>query len=130
MEYQRRILGLLYIIGGGLFILTLSLACALLFAIPVDIFSEYSVALPEFVKLISLASSILLLLLLGIPSVIVGMGLLQNRSWAFDWILVVGCFYIIFFPVGTAIGIYALVVFFTNRPQQQNALVGQEKVVQ
>lgn len=130
MEYQRRILGLLYIVGGGLFILILGIASALMFAIPVDIFSDYEVALPAFVKLISLASSIFLLLLLGIPSVIVGIALLKNKPWAFDWILVIGCFYIIFFPIGTVIGIYALVVFFGNRSYHKNRAFSDEKVVQ
>ena len=133
MEYQRRILGMLYTLGGAFVILIMSIGSALMFAIPVDIFAPNAVPLPEFVKLISLLTSLFLLLILGIPSVIVGVALLRKAHWAFDWILVVGCFYLLFFPIGTAIGIYALVVFFGNRPnhqKKQERWVADEKVVQ
>jgi hypothetical protein len=133
MEYQRRILGFLYTIGGACIIFIMSIASALMFAVPVDFFEPNAVPLPAFVKLISLLTSLFLLIILGIPSVVVGIGLLKKKHWAFDWILAVGCFYLLFFPIGTAIGIYGLVVFFGNRAYQtdeQISIHGQEKVVQ
>lgn len=131
MEYQRRILGLLYMIGGALVVLIMSIATALMFAIPVDIFAPNAVVIPEFVKMISLVSSLFLLLILGIPSILIGAALLKRKSWAFDWILVIGCFYLLFFPIGTAVGIYAFIVFFGNRKyHDRSTIASEEKVVQ
>ena len=115
MDYQRNILGLLYIIGGSIFILIMSLAITIIFAYPLETYAPQSVVIPEIVKLITLAGSLFFLLILGIPSLIIGIALMQGKKWALDWILVIGCFYLIFFPMGTAIGIYALIVYFGNR---------------
>lgn len=115
MDYQRNILGLLYIIGGSIFILIMSLAITIIFAYPLETSSPQAVVIPEIVKLITLAGSLFFLLILGIPSLIIGIALMQGKKWALNWILVIGCFYLIFFPMGTAIGFYALIVYFGNR---------------
>ncbi len=115
MDYQRKILGLLYIIGGSIFILIMSLTITFIFAFPLDIYAPQAVVIPEFVKLVTLTGCLFLLLILGIPSLIISVALMKGKKWAFDWVLVIGCFYLIFFPLGTAIGIYALIVFFGNR---------------
>ena len=115
MDYQRNILGLLYIIGGSIFILIMSLAITIIFAYPLETSSPQAVVIPEIVKLITLAGSLFFLLILGIPSLIIGIALMQGKKWALNWILVIGCFYLIFFPMGTAIGLYALIVYFGNR---------------
>ncbi|MFN9892970.1 MAG: hypothetical protein ACK58M_07005 [Acidobacteriota bacterium] len=49
-------------------------------------------------------------LLLAIPLVVVGQGILRWQPWAHTGGILTGAAAILLFPVGTAIGIYALVV--------------------
>jgi membrane-associated PAP2 superfamily phosphatase len=131
MENQRKILGIVFILGGALIILMLSAGIALLYAIPFKEVANSKHFFPDFVMLISFTSSLLLISLLGIPSLIVGAGLLRHKQWSFDWILVIGCFYLILFPLGTAIGIYAFVVYFGNKKYSaQNREIEHAKAVQ
>ncbi|WPP51535.1 hypothetical protein [Catalinimonas niigatensis] len=77
-------------------------------------------------KIISLAGSIMLFLFLALPSFLIGIGLIRQKKWADNLLLPLGFFYLLFFPLGTAIGIYGLVVFFTN-PQSDHQFY-QEKI--
>jgi hypothetical protein len=47
-----------------------------------------------------------LLLLLAIPGIVAGVGLLQRRGWGRVLAMVVGFLGLVNFPIGTAIGIY------------------------
>jgi hypothetical protein len=51
-----------------------------------------------------------LMLVLGLPGVIAGYGLLKHRPWARTLAIVLGVLGLVNFPVGTAIGIYTLLV--------------------
>ncbi len=51
-----------------------------------------------------------ILLLLSLPAIIGGIGLLKNRGWARILILVVAALSLLNFPFGTAYGVYAIVV--------------------
>lgn len=115
MEYQKKILGIIFIIAGVLVVVFLSLVSAILLAIPLAPITPPATDMPGFFKIISLAGSIMVVLMLALPSIIVGIGLVRKKLWANDLILPMGCFYLLFFPLGTAIGIYGLVVFFSNR---------------
>lgn len=118
MDYQKKILGIIFIIAGALLIVFLTFISAVLFAIPVAPFTSSYFDVPGLFKLISLAGSVMMFLLLALPSLIIGIGLARKQQWANDLILPLGCFYLLFFPLGTAIGIYGLVVFFSNRESQ------------
>lgn len=52
------------------------------------------------------------LLVLGLPGLIGGFGLLQRRPWARTLVLILGILNLINFPFGTAVGIYTLYVLF------------------
>lgn len=52
----------------------------------------------------------LLLTALGLPGVLAGYGLLRHRPWARVLAIVVGVLGLVNVPVGTAIGLYALLV--------------------
>ena len=52
------------------------------------------------------------LILVSIPGVIAGIGLLKYRPWARILAIVVGVLHILSFPFGTALGVYTLVVLF------------------
>jgi uncharacterized membrane protein (DUF2068 family) len=47
-------------------------------------------------------------LALGVPSLVAGIGLLQHKSWARVWAIVLAILALASFPIGTAAGIYAL----------------------
>ena len=48
------------------------------------------------------------MLLLSIPGIIAGWGLLNGKNWARVLAIVLGCLNILSFPFGTAIGLYTL----------------------
>jgi hypothetical protein len=52
----------------------------------------------------------LLMVVLGLPGLIAGYGLLKRKSWARFLALVLGILNLVNFPVGTAIGVYTLLV--------------------
>jgi hypothetical protein len=51
---------------------------------------------------------VVFLLCLSIPLIITGVGLLRRREWARIAGIVIGALLIFHFPIGTAVGIYAL----------------------
>src|ERR1700756_2191177 len=46
--------------------------------------------------------------LLSIPSIIAGVGLLKHREWARILTIILGALHLLGFPIGTAIGVYTL----------------------
>jgi ABC-type polysaccharide/polyol phosphate export permease len=50
------------------------------------------------------------LIVVSIPGIIAGIGLLKYRPWARILAIVVGVLHILSFPFGTALGVYTLVV--------------------
>jgi len=52
----------------------------------------------------------LFLVVLGLPGLIAGYGLLQRRPWARIFGIIVGALHVFNIPVGTALGIYTFVV--------------------
>jgi phage-related minor tail protein len=53
----------------------------------------------------------IVIVLFSIPSIIGGGALLQGKSWALTLVLILGCFKLFSFPIGTAIGIYTIWVY-------------------
>lgn len=54
------------------------------------------------------------LALIGVPSLIAGIGLLRRHNWARILALVLGFFQLPSFPIGTALGLYTLWVLFQD----------------
>ena len=52
-----------------------------------------------------------MILLISIPSIIIGIALIQNKNWSYTAALIIGLISIIFAPFWTIAGIYAIVVF-------------------
>jgi 4-amino-4-deoxy-L-arabinose transferase-like glycosyltransferase len=57
----------------------------------------------------------IIILLLGLLPLTVGVGLLQQRSWARIGSIVTGILFIVNFPLGMALGIYTLIFMFSDR---------------
>jgi hypothetical protein len=56
--------------------------------------------------------------LMSIPSIIAGWGLSQHKSWARILTIILAILSLPQFPVGTAIGIYALVILFNDEAKR------------
>ncbi len=51
-----------------------------------------------------------LVLILSVPGIVAGIGLLQFREWARILTIVLSCFELLSVPFGTALGVYGLVI--------------------
>lgn len=114
MEIHKRILSILYIISGSLQILGMLFMSAFISVIIPFIMDEAGpdaqwifVWIVPFIRMIAIG----IIIIFSIPSIIGGIGLLNNKSWALTLLLVLGCFKLFSFPIGTAIGIYTIWVY-------------------
>lgn len=125
MESHKRILGILYIISGALqmifiFGLSMFISTVLAFAMrEVD---------PEQEVIIELITSIfqflpaVIIIFFSIPAIIAGIGLLYKQSWALVLALILGCFKLFSFPIGTALGVYTIWVYVEQNKQSKETL--------
>lgn len=123
MEKHKRVLGILYIVSGTFQIISMLIISAVISSIIPFIFEE---AEPDvqwifewivpFIRLIS----VIVIVFFSIPSIIAGWGLLNHKKWALTMALVLGCFKLFSFPIGTALGIYTIWIY-----TQENRSVGQ-----
>ncbi|MEP7127935.1 MAG: hypothetical protein ABI729_03665 [Chitinophagales bacterium] len=121
METHKRVLGILFIISGAFQIIGMLFISAFIGAIFPLIFSH---AEPDVVWIIEWIIpfvriiSITVILLLSIPSIVGGWGVLNQKSWALTLVLVMGCFKLFSFPVGTALGVYAIWVYSEDKKKK------------
>ncbi len=54
---------------------------------------------------------VIVILLFSIPTLIAGIGLLTRQGWATIFALIMGCLKLFSFPIGTAIGVYAIWIY-------------------
>lgn len=123
MEVHKRILAILFIISGTVQILGMIILSSIISIIIPFIMDE---AGPEgqwvfmwivpFIRFIAIG----IIILFSIPSIIAGIGILNNKKWAFTLALVLGCFKLFSFPIGTAIGIYTIWVYSENHKHPTN----------
>ena len=72
---------------------------------------------PEQQKIMELVLSIVqyvpafVIILFSIPTLIAGIGLLTRQTWSTLFALIMGCLKLFNFPIGTAIGIYAIWIY-------------------
>ena len=110
METHVKVVAVLYIVMGAL-----NLLAAMLFGLGTGIAGmaigmsgdpDAGAALP----IVGMAGGaiVVFLLILGIPPIIVAMGLMKRREWARIAGIVIAALSIFHFPFGTVLGIYAL----------------------
>ena len=103
MEKHVKTLGTLYIVFSIM---------QVMFAFYIFIFNPNM--LPEFFDSVIRFNSLkVVLVILYIPFIIVpgivcGAGLKKYKTWARIILLILGCFYLLYFPVGTVVGIYTI----------------------
>ncbi len=104
IEQHVNILGWLHIILSGLMIPI----AMLVFLVVVG--SGYLSGEAEAVAITSIIGITIacFMILLAIPGIVGGWGLLKRKSWARLVALVIGCLNLLSFPFGTAVGVYTL----------------------
>lgn len=104
MERHIKLLGALYIIFGALFLIGAVVIYFSLIAAGVLSGDATAMFVTEIVGIV-LGS---FLLLVSIPGIIAGIGLLKYKPWAKTLALVIGIINLINFPIGTIIGVYTI----------------------
>jgi hypothetical protein len=122
MEQHIKILGVLNIVwgalgafGGVVIMIIFSGAFGILNAVAFH-HPEAAFA-PSILALIGGAIS-LFLLLVSVPSIIAGIGLLYFKPWARILAIIVSALHLMNIPFGTALGIYGLWVLFSPKSQE------------
>ncbi len=110
MRKHITLLGALYI---ACTILNLVFGCVLLiFALLIARLLVPPESLHLLIPVAQIAGTFLLILVL--PSLFTGIGLLKQRKWAFTLALILGCVNLISFPFGTILGGYTIWVMFNH----------------
>jgi len=120
METHVKVLGLLQIIVGALgilialFVMLMFGGIAGLVAAVGEEGSEIAVPILGLVGMFAVT----FILLLSIPGIIVGVGLLKLRPWARVFGIIMSILLIIHFPLGTIVGVYGLWVLLTGETEK------------
>lgn len=104
------LVGVLHIIRGALALLLGMAAFTLLTGI--GLFTEDPTAFGILGFIGTIAASAMLLL--AVPSIVAGIGVLQRREWGRVIALIVGAISLLDFPLGTALGVYTLWLLMDN----------------
>jgi hypothetical protein len=110
MRQHVTIVGWLYIVGHAFFIVIGGFVFLLMTSI------GFVTRDPEALPILSIVGTwtALFLTVLALPGLIAGVGLLKRQMWGRVLAIIVAFFGLINFPIGTAIGIYALFVLLQN----------------
>lgn len=122
LDNHKKILGILYIITGLLTILAMMLLHAIFTMIYAFAFAEADPdeqAVFQFIMAIGRYVQLFVFVAVGAPTVIAGIGLLMRQGWAMILALIVACFKLFAFPVGTAIGVYAIWIYAEDQKFQR-----------
>lgn len=124
MDAHKRILGILYIIAGSFQIIGMIFLSALISILFPLIFEHAGlqeewvlVWIVPFIRMIA----VVVIILFAIPSIIGGWGVLQQKKWAMTLVLVLGCFKLFSFPIGTALGVYTIWVYTEDHRRSNTA---------
>ena len=108
IEQHVPVLGGIHLVGSAFFVVIGLFVFFLLSGIGVAVAGEDPIA-PR--VLITVGTAVgALLVLLGLPGIVAGYGLLKRRPWARGLAIVVGVLNLFNVPIGTVIGIYTLLV--------------------
>lgn len=115
VESHKKILGIIYVIDAALTILGMLAMRAILEIVfgyamdeAMDRDAERAI---DFVRAITGFLPATVIIFVGIPTLIAGIGLLARQSWGAMFGLIIGCLHIIWVPIGTAIGVYAIWIY-------------------
>ena len=106
MQQHYKVLGILYLVMGGLTILT-GFLVASIFQFVIPLADD-----PEATRVFNILTAFLpgLLFIVSVPSIVAGIGLLYNKYWALILAVVLSVFNFFSFPFGTALSVYSIYV--------------------
>jgi hypothetical protein len=107
MQDQVKIIAILWIVLGTLSIVIAFFAFLIL--IGVSLIPDMGTVAPGILQIVGIAVSSFFVVL-GLPKIIGGIGLLKRQEWARILILVVSFLSLIDIPLGTVLGIYSIIV--------------------
>ncbi len=122
MESHKRILGILYIISGAfqmILVFGLSMFITTILAFATHELEPGQAAIFEFIASIFQFLPAVIVIFFSIPAIIAGIGLLYKQSWAMMLALILGCFKLFSFPIGTALGVYTIWVYVEQNKQSK-----------
>jgi hypothetical protein len=114
MESHKKVLGIIFIASAAFQVVVLSLLSVFLSTI----FSyAISQANPEDTRILEIVLEFMrylpfiVIIFFSLPTLIAGIGLVKKQKWALILALIIGCLKLFSFPIGTAIGVYAIWVY-------------------
>lgn len=110
MEKHVKLLGTLYIIFGALFLVLAFLSYFLITMGGLISADETAIFVTEIVGIVVGV----FFLLVSIPGIIGGIGLLKRQYWAKILILIIGILNLLNLPIGTILGVYTIWVLMNN----------------
>jgi ABC-type glycerol-3-phosphate transport system permease component len=114
LDGHKKVLGILYIISSVLTIfgmLLLNAILSLVFSFAFDEMDADEQRVAELVMAIAQYLPAIIIFVFSLPTLIAGIGLLTRQGWALILALIIGCLKLFSFPIGTAIGIYAIWIY-------------------
>ena len=122
MESHKRILGILYIISGAfqmILVFGLSMFISTILAFAATEIDPGKEVIFDFIARIFQFLPAVIIIFFSIPAIIAGIGLLYKQSWALVLALILGCFKLFSFPIGTALGVYTIWVYVEHNKQSK-----------
>lgn len=120
MEKHYKIISVLYIVFG---ILNIIISVTIFFVLEKILeFAQVDQEVIELIRVIGIPIGISIVVL-SILSIIGGIALTREYNWAKILILVIGCLYLISFPLGTIIGVYTIVVYISETQQRSRETI-------
>ena len=107
MERQINLIGILWIVMGGLSLLFGLMGFLLLFGI--SFIPDMGPEAPFILRIVG-SFAVFLFALMGVPKIIAGIGLLKKKEWARILTLIVSFISLLNIPLGTALGIYSIII--------------------
>jgi len=115
MEKHISLIGILWIVMGGLSLVFGLLGSLLLFGI--SFIPDMGNEAPFILRTVG-SIAIFFFALLGLPKIIAGIGLLKKKEWGRILTLIVSFISLLNIPLGTALGIYSIVILMKEESLQ------------
>ncbi|MCP4684178.1 MAG: hypothetical protein GY867_01920 [bacterium] len=112
MEHHVKPLGILYIVFGAMGVVA-ALVMLLIFVVGSSALATEDPEASGVVAIVGLVFTVFLLVI-SLPNVIAGYGLLKYRSWARILTLILSFLNLPAFPLGTGLGVYGIIVLFDD----------------
>ena len=114
LDGHKKVLGILYVISAVLTIAGMVLLRAILslvFSIALDKADPDDRMVLDMILSFAQFLPYFIVIFISIPTLITGVGLLTHQRWAPLFALIMGCLKLFSFPIGTAIGVYAIWIY-------------------